>query len=501
MSIEVSQLLESLREHGTIDSQGEFTVSLVQASRKMQKYHSSEPARYFLLFVAAGLASGASSVEITEVDSSIVLKVPEAYVEETRLLATRGGETQPGHDAALDLTLGIQGALAFGAQQVQITASHPEKSGYCWTFNGREDVTALLQEPAEKSLEVIIKFPESRVEKIARLFRNLRGYVSQRAEFRLIEKYCDLSRRPIRLKHEIICRDFHLERAPAYIKVGHLDNIFWLTEPTQVQGYAWSGALSAGAGEINLVVNDVTYGRLKHPHFSGIVYHDGLKLDISRESVVHDQIYQDLGSDLEEIRFHWYEKLSHKLMNDESDFSWLLPELYVACVTRKVSDDCRLRVLQRCQLLAQIDGEKSPIDSDKLSSQLLNLGLRIDRLGILPTLMRTTDEALLPAASEVFFSLDKRGIEFLHAIIDYYRVRSPSHTLPRGYLLLGMGAIQESLGKGPEAQDAWLQALDVVRAGADDRAEELIHTHMDFEVEHIIKECGKALAMCATHGG
>jgi hypothetical protein len=57
----VEQLLAELREHGTIDSQGEFTLSLSEARRKLVQYHSSDKARYLLLLLAAGIAAGAGS--------------------------------------------------------------------------------------------------------------------------------------------------------------------------------------------------------------------------------------------------------------------------------------------------------------------------------------------------------------------------------------------------------------------------------------------------------
>ncbi len=40
-----------------------------------------------------------------------------------------------------------------------------------------------------------------------------------------------------------------------------------------------------------------------------------------------------------------------------------------------------------------------------------------------------------------------------------------------------------------------MEALDTVRGGDDDLAEELIHAHMDFEVDHIMDEVSRALRL------
>ena len=116
----VDELLHSLREHGTLDSQGEFTVSLSEARRKLKQYHSSEPARYVLLLVSAGFASGGRSAAVTRRDHCLTIRFPGAYLSENELLQALDNPHNSASSAATDLVLGIQGALNHQAQEVKL---------------------------------------------------------------------------------------------------------------------------------------------------------------------------------------------------------------------------------------------------------------------------------------------------------------------------------------------------------------------------------------------
>jgi hypothetical protein len=64
-----------------------------------------------------------------------------------------------------------------------------------------------------------------------------------------------------------------------------------------------------------------------------------------------------------------------------------------------------------------------------------------------------------------------------------------------GYLLLALEAHHSKTDQEALAQERWMESLDVVRAGKDDRAEELIHTPTDFPPDPMLHQTANALRM------
>ena len=121
----VDELLHSLREHGTLDSQGEFTVSLSEARRKLKQYHSSEPARYVLLLVSAGFASGGRSAAVTRRDHCLTIRFPGAYLSENELLQALDNPHNSASSAALQ---GFVGVLS-GGESFSLIKGCPHPTG------------------------------------------------------------------------------------------------------------------------------------------------------------------------------------------------------------------------------------------------------------------------------------------------------------------------------------------------------------------------------------
>lgn len=57
-------LLERLREAGTLDSEGQFTIDVARARDKMARFQLTDPSRYILELVAAAVANGAGRIDL-----------------------------------------------------------------------------------------------------------------------------------------------------------------------------------------------------------------------------------------------------------------------------------------------------------------------------------------------------------------------------------------------------------------------------------------------------
>ena len=174
---DVEDLLSALREHGTIDSEGQFTVSLAEARRKLTQYHSSDKARYLLSLVSAGTASGATRIEIISSKTSYKLTFADAYIPEEHLLAafegTQGPET---HAAAEELVLGLQGAFANDANRVALSVRSLKQRCFLWEMTADGDESKSISHQGVNSLEIHLQSNLSLITQMASLFQKLRGY-------------------------------------------------------------------------------------------------------------------------------------------------------------------------------------------------------------------------------------------------------------------------------------------------------------------------------------
>ncbi|MCA9793600.1 MAG: hypothetical protein KC910_17435, partial [Candidatus Eremiobacteraeota bacterium] len=69
-------LLERLRQGGTVDSLGQFTLDVEKARSKMARFQLTEPQRFVLEVVMAAVAGGASRIDITSQSRQLTVALP-----------------------------------------------------------------------------------------------------------------------------------------------------------------------------------------------------------------------------------------------------------------------------------------------------------------------------------------------------------------------------------------------------------------------------------------
>jgi hypothetical protein len=491
VSLQVEQLLNSLRETGTIDSQGAFTLSMDKARAKLARFQSSDPARYLVSILSGGVGGGASRIQMDDRSTKVSVWMEQAYLPERDLLAALNSAYEGEENGALDLVLGCRGALNYGARKIEIGVSKEGASGYRWILE--QDSQVGYQDAIDElpGIKVVILFDESIKERFGRFVRKLRGYVGQRREFQIVEELADRCPVPVSLNHELITRPFHLPKGPLEINVGGVSSVQFFRSPMQFdRGHYWSAGLVYSPGKVSLVVRGVVCGSVESYDFSGVVYHDSLGLDLTREKVRVGEEADLFLDQLEELRCQTLFRLADTFSDYQGELPWFFGDLFHLALETDTAGQVREKILLFLKSQFRLDIAGDGTDALLWAGTELACQLGPERF--------TIREGFLLRRCSFEFKQAERELLWIPLTLRYYQSVLPDRTLVRGYLLLGWGALYEIHGVSKSAQECWLESLDTVRAGTDNRAEELIHAHMDFEPEHILVETGKALALLAA---
>ncbi len=489
---DLDQLLSSLREHGTIDSAGEFTLSLAEARRKLTKFRSSDKARYLLLLVSGGLAAGATRVEILTQDSSFKIAFHQAGVAEAELLAAFEGKASS--EAATDLMMGLQGAFDNRVERLALKVCAPKGSSYLWEMDRAGESNKPISSGGEFGIWLELRLTQGFRERLMGLLPFLRGYAGMAPEAQLVDQMCDRSRVPIFLDGQPVHRQQVLPRAGCYAAVGGLESPG--PKMTEFPEYPWKAILALVPGPVHLVVFGVDYGQVDGTGFSGTVYCDHLQRDLSREQLVKNHLFDELLEQLEAVRVRLLQQLALELPDQGDECDALLGDLVELFLTGRLSDEAQQGVWnwmvdslpRRAPKYSQEEFEPSPLGLMSLYDVLdPDLDSEAQMLGKMLSYCAASLRARLP-----------RLVKLLERAAQLYSRRYPHDTLIRGYLLLGIGALHQREGRPSEGDKAWFKSLQEVWDGEDQRAQELIYLHMEYGVEHMLDQVAAALKMFAA---
>lgn len=489
---DVDQLLAELRAHGTIDSKGEFTLSLSEARRKLIEYHSSEKARYLLLLLSAGTAAGAQEQRVYQESTICRLQMPGAYIPESDLLNAFGAPQKMSEAAgASDLVFGLQGAFQAGAYQVEVRAQRPHES-FLWTLQPKNESSVPINFEGEVGLEILLHFKTGVKGSLQGVLRWLRGYASKSEEARLIDQYCDRSLLPIFYNGERVDRPLFLPSGLT-ANIGGLSTHKLSLEPdTYLSLNPWKGALALGGGAVQIVIHGVAYCQIESLGLVGTVYHDGLERDLSRERVVRNATYQQLIEALEAVKIELYNTLAAKAQQKPQEFVKAhLPQLVYHFLAGDLSSENRQALwgaLINLYKNQQADSPTYPLSSEGLVNLMTAVTRDAEaREQVFLLLLSRCSEGLLQRAP--------RSGQHLSSTIKLFQAFHPQKTLILGYLLLGLGALHAVEGRNNASERAWFKCLETVWSGNDGRAQELMYGHMAYSPEHILQQSSMALTM------
>jgi hypothetical protein len=257
---DVDELLRSLREHGTVDSEGQFTVSLSQARRKLKQFHSSDPARFLLLMVSAGVAAGATRITVDRTDRSYRLWFAEAYLAEAELLETleKPQNARP-NSACSDLVAGIQGSFARQAESVEVDVFHPDHHSFGWRLTPDSEESLGVKPDGRHGVQVGVRLSWDLKSRLLSLLASLGGYAGMTAEERLIDRFADRALLPLFLQGQPVPRPIVLPESPATAVFGALPEVN-LARPCHARlssNGQWRGVLALADEPVQVVLNGI----------------------------------------------------------------------------------------------------------------------------------------------------------------------------------------------------------------------------------------------------
>lgn len=488
---DVDELLRSLREHGTVDSEGQFTVSLSQARRKLKHFHSSDPARFLLLLVSSGIASGATSIKVERAQRSLHLWCEDAYLPEGELLQTleKPQSVNPNSGAG-DLVAGIQGSFTQRAASVQVEVLHPQKRSYSWTLLPSSEESHEVRAEGRRGMEIWVRFEPRWDQRLKSLFTSLRGYAGMPPEERLVDRFADRSLVPITLDGQMVNRALVLPDSVASAVIGEMpENRVGSPFHVTWEGRDWRGVLALSSSPVQLVVNGISYCQIESLGVGGVVYCDNLIRDASREKIVQNAAYNSLVQDLQEHRWRLFELLAERIESLTLDQARpYLPPLLSAFLAGRLPADARR------QIWSWMVGQVPDRVSSSLKPSVDGLVRLIEVL--LPEGRDRVIADLLDECADATAADDSRALQLTRTTNTALRaLAGPRDHLLEGYLLLASGALHALKGDKISAEKSWFEALNTAWSCPSQKAQELFHVHLGYPEAHIARQAASVLRM------
>ncbi len=311
MSDELRACLEGFRQHGHLDSSGEFTLSRDHAQKKLQEFTLPDPRLYVLNLVASAVCGGGRRVEF-RADSDELWMLTDATLEDVReleamenvLFSNRVGS------ALRELVIGMSGLLALKPKKVELEVSDA-KARYRVHWDGqRYQCEELDKDQSHPLIKLYVQErPGFRVAR--KLAANIGGGMLPDSEEDAVFRYCN--RCPIRVdfngkvaNRPVIlgtCRHATFSNSP--FPQGHMLAELGSPHPAPA---GVSGLLAIGgrlAPWVTLVYQGVNF-RLPENAFAtrdlrGIIYCDNLRKDLSQVQLVQDEGFNNLMRDIQAL--------------------------------------------------------------------------------------------------------------------------------------------------------------------------------------------------------
>ena len=309
----IDQMVSELRCEATPDSSGAFSMTSQAALEKLSKFQLSDPNRYCLAAVAAGCAAGAEEIVVTVRPDACKIELVgwlDLDLEALRELFTSLFSSDPALTPLRYLARAVIGAA--GLNPYYISLHLVDKTGRkagslrltgnrfsnvtSWG-RGRPGLCLYVQEHAHAGV-------------LQRIFGSLLGAQSPTLE--MLRAHCGFSPVPIRVNGKVIQCLPRLGECRKVWKLGEVEGD-WRGTPTvqslpgegkfrALVGWsnaqAWGSACAAVVHGVQYPLDSKVFGR---PHSRGVLWCDDLRLDLSLENVVEDDVWKARLNSLKEL--------------------------------------------------------------------------------------------------------------------------------------------------------------------------------------------------------
>lgn len=295
-AMELSAFLEKIRDEGEVLSEGQFTMRLSEARRKLQSFQLEDPHAYILLMFSALVARGATGVEFRYGRGWLNIRAdaePWDLEEMSHLYSSFfRGDTEVG---STDLALGLNSALALNPKRLVLESRRVEEK-VSWDLIADR----VVRELPHRQTGVVIRI--ERTSGFLAWLQTLRGYVGLPPELRLVDRDCEYAPVPVTIDFENINRPVFLGEAPAVLRLGKIRANYQSVFVFRREPVGLDAALALGQGEIEWVVDGISAGKLDGRGLRGVVITQRLRRDLSRRAVVQDEAFEEVMYELAGFR-------------------------------------------------------------------------------------------------------------------------------------------------------------------------------------------------------
>lgn len=285
--------LDSLKSQGVIGTEGCFTLSPLEARRKLGEYQFQDPHWYIVLLVSAAIEGGAGRVEMRDKLGQLSLSFDGHAYTRTELESLYVGAPQAGNPG-WRLGLGLAGISG------EVTLRSVSSGGKSVEWRLGPGSQHIVENPGgvEAGTIITVAKPKSPWG----FLRSLRGYAGHGPEAKLVDTLFEHSLVPITINGQLVNREVQLgEPLVACLggdpSVNHFGRLELRSEKPP-----FPYALGLGEGPLMVVVQGAAYRIELDNGLYGVVWNDGLRTDLSSKNVVYDAAMTSMVSALEEIR-------------------------------------------------------------------------------------------------------------------------------------------------------------------------------------------------------
>lgn len=302
--MDISGYLQEQQAAGRSDSEGTFTIGLRESLRKLREYQFQQPEIYVLLLVSAAIAQGARRVEVRENSQRLTLSFPGCVYTPEQLEEFQRALGSDLQAQAHRLTLGLLGALNCVEGGVFLTSSSGI-GAFRWRVEsggGKITRSRVHEQPG-----TIVEIHRHSV--LKGLFKRFSGFAGLSPEARLLYDRCERSLTPVEIQGKQVTRPIVLGEVPILTTVGEVQVE---AQPILRMGWAgigWSGVISLSSrpllvrdSNLQAIVHGVSLTLPKVEMVQGIVWHDGLKSDLSQSGILEDETCAQLLEQLRQMR-------------------------------------------------------------------------------------------------------------------------------------------------------------------------------------------------------
>ena len=307
----LGDVLQDLRDQGTLDSHGVLTIDPHKAAEKLRSFQVPRPAEYVLQAVGWAVTAGATRFCLTQKVSQRVIEHDGIAPDPDMLGLAATGQDLEGPQAAGRVGATLRWCLALGATEVRVECSD-DRSGWGLVIDhdGVRELTGLPPGPKNR---LTVNLPSSWTEWMPTLAdvvghgRNEENLLRQRclrAPLAILVDGTRLQETPNPLSYYCLsARAYHDPDQPPLPIRPVLDTALFNQELTVpgLSGYLWVGSREAKQGwsTLHVIVAGVSYPFPTSTTVYGELRGPELRTDLSSECLIRDAAFDRLSQQVE----------------------------------------------------------------------------------------------------------------------------------------------------------------------------------------------------------